>query len=131
MTMRDPGHLLPMTIPVPVAGMIVGLSRNAAYAAATRGEIPTLKFGRRIVVPVGLLSRLLGLEVLPAASLNEAAKGSITKDTPLQADPPLTEVTAKTRNRIGVLPATGEAETHLQATDLLNEFRYKSGISGG
>lgn len=50
------------TTTVPVAGELLGLSRNKAYEAAARGEIPTLKFGRRIVVPTMLLRRMLGLE---------------------------------------------------------------------
>ena len=39
-----------------------GLSRNKAYEAASRGEIPTLRFGKRIVVPTVPLRRMLGLE---------------------------------------------------------------------
>ena len=50
------------TTTVPVAGEVLGLSRNKAYEAAARGEIPTLKFGRRLVVPTMLLRRMLGLE---------------------------------------------------------------------
>jgi hypothetical protein len=50
------------TTTVPVAGAILGLSKNKAYLAAARGEIPTLKFGRRLVVPTMLLKRMLGME---------------------------------------------------------------------
>ncbi len=39
------------TITIEEAGRELGLSRNSAYLAARRGEIPTLKFGRRLVVP--------------------------------------------------------------------------------
>ncbi|MGA7420899.1 MAG: hypothetical protein WBW80_23150 [Acidimicrobiales bacterium] len=50
-----------VTVDVPVAGEIVGgLSRNAAYNAAARGDLPTIKLGRRIVVPVAALRRMLG-----------------------------------------------------------------------
>ncbi|MGL3108897.1 helix-turn-helix domain-containing protein [Bradyrhizobium sp. BR 1432] len=41
-----------MTITVPEAGRMVGLTRNAAYAAAQRGEIPTLRFGGLLRVPI-------------------------------------------------------------------------------
>jgi len=51
-----------LTTTVPVAGRLLGLSRNKAYEAAARGEIPTLRFGKRIVVPTVPLRRLLGLE---------------------------------------------------------------------
>src|SRR5437764_13081151 len=36
---------------VPEAGRLLGLSRNAAYAAAQRGEIPVIRIGRRLLVP--------------------------------------------------------------------------------
>jgi hypothetical protein len=48
------------TVDVPVAGLIVGLSRNSAYAAAGRGELPSIVLGARKVVPVAALRRLLG-----------------------------------------------------------------------
>jgi len=55
----DP-HLQP-TLSVPAAGRYLGLGRAQAYAAANRGEIPTLRVGRRILVPTALLARALGL----------------------------------------------------------------------
>ena len=50
------------TIEVPEAGRVFGLGRSASYAAAARGEIPTLRIGRRLVVPTAQLRRLLGLD---------------------------------------------------------------------
>ena len=44
---------------VPEAGEILGLGRNGAYEAARTGELPTIRFGRRIVVPKAALKRLL------------------------------------------------------------------------
>lgn len=44
------------------AGAILGLGRSAAYAAVERGEIPTIRFGRRLVVPTAALRRLLQLD---------------------------------------------------------------------
>jgi hypothetical protein len=42
-----------LTISVPEAGRkYFGLSRNGAYAAAERGEIPTIRIGRLKRVPV-------------------------------------------------------------------------------
>lgn len=41
------------------AGLLFEMKRSAAYAAAKRGEIPTLRFGRRLVVPVPALLRML------------------------------------------------------------------------
>jgi excisionase family DNA binding protein len=39
------------TISVPQAGKWLGVGRNAAYEAARRGEIPTIKIGRLLRVP--------------------------------------------------------------------------------
>jgi hypothetical protein len=50
----------PMTISVPEAGRTYfGLSRNAAYAAAKRGEIPTIRMGKLLRVPVRALEQKL------------------------------------------------------------------------
>lgn len=38
---------------------ILRISRQSAYEAARRGEIPTLKIGRRILVPRVALDRLI------------------------------------------------------------------------
>ena len=49
-----------LTISVPEAGKhYFGLSRNAAYAAAERGEIPTIRIGRLLRVPVRAMERKL------------------------------------------------------------------------
>jgi excisionase family DNA binding protein len=46
---------------VPEAGRILGLGRNAAYAAAQRGDIPTLRIGRLLRVPKLSVHRMLGI----------------------------------------------------------------------
>jgi excisionase family DNA binding protein len=49
-----------LTISVPEAGAkYFNLSRNAAYAAAERGDIPTIKIGRLLRVPVRALEAML------------------------------------------------------------------------
>ena len=62
MTLRD----LPPTITVEQAGEVLGISRRSAYRAASTGELPTFKVGRRLLVPTARLLDLLGL---PAESL--------------------------------------------------------------
>jgi excisionase family DNA binding protein len=52
----------PDTYSVPEAGRRAGLGRNAAYAAARRGEIPTIQFGRKLRVPRVAFERLLAGE---------------------------------------------------------------------
>ncbi|GJE41857.1 helix-turn-helix domain-containing protein [Methylobacterium soli] len=47
------------TISVEEAGRQLGISRNTAYEAAKRGEIPTIKIGRLLRVPVAPFERLL------------------------------------------------------------------------
>jgi hypothetical protein len=50
----------PLTISVPEAGRrYFGLCRNASYDAAARGEIPTIKIGRLLRVPVRALEQML------------------------------------------------------------------------
>jgi excisionase family DNA binding protein len=45
------------------AARLLGLGRNAAYQAAARGELPTIKLGRLLRVPKAALHRLVGGEV--------------------------------------------------------------------
>ena len=48
------------TISVPQAGkQYFGLGKNASYAAAARREIPVIKIGGRLRVPVIALERML------------------------------------------------------------------------
>ena len=50
------------TISVPDAGkLFFGLAKNGAYEAARKGDIPTVKIGGRIMVPVAPLAEKLGL----------------------------------------------------------------------
>jgi hypothetical protein len=50
------------TIDVPRAAQILGISKNSAYAAAARGDLPTIRLLGRILVPTAALLRLLGLD---------------------------------------------------------------------
>ena len=53
---------------VPEAGRLLGLGRNAAYDAAKRGDIPTLRIGRLLLVPKIPFLRMLGIaDTLTAA----------------------------------------------------------------
>ena len=56
----------PKTLTVPEAGRLYfDLSRNASYEAARRGDIPTIKIGRLLRVPVMAMERKL----VPAITL--------------------------------------------------------------
>jgi len=50
----------PKTLSVPEAGRrYFALGRNASYSAAKRGELPVIRIGRKLRVPVAALERLL------------------------------------------------------------------------
>ena len=50
----------PKTMSVPVAGRAYfDIGKNAAYDVARRGEIPTIKIGRLLRVPVVAMERML------------------------------------------------------------------------
>jgi len=42
----------------PDAGRMLGLGRNATYEAISRGEIPAIRIGRKLLVPKRALERL-------------------------------------------------------------------------
>lgn len=51
---------MPKTLSVPEAGRdYFGLSRNASYAAVARGEIPSIRIGKLLRVPVAALEQML------------------------------------------------------------------------
>lgn len=55
------------TTSVTQAGMFLGISRGAAYQAAHAGELPTIRLGRRMLVPTAALRRMLEGNSRPAA----------------------------------------------------------------
>lgn len=59
------------TLTVPEAGALVGLGRSASFDAVKRGEIPALRFGRRLAVPTARLLEMLGLGVPTGSSDSE------------------------------------------------------------
>jgi excisionase family DNA binding protein len=54
---------LPPTISVEHAAKLLGVSRSSAYRAAANGQLPTISFGRRLLVPTSRLLEMLGLPV--------------------------------------------------------------------
>ena len=45
------------TLTIPETATVLGIGRSAAYEAAHTGEIPTIRIGKRILVPVVALER--------------------------------------------------------------------------
>lgn len=48
-----------MTITIEEAARALGIGRSAAYEGARTGQIPTIRIGKRVLVPVEALKRKL------------------------------------------------------------------------
>lgn len=48
-----------LTYKIEEAGRLLGIGRNQAYEAARRGDFPTIKIGKRLLVPKAALDRML------------------------------------------------------------------------
>ena len=57
LTMKAEGE--PKTQTIDEAAKVLGIGRNQAYAAARRGEIPSIRIGKRILVLREPLQRML------------------------------------------------------------------------
>ena len=55
-------HAGKATITIEQTAQVLGLGRTAAYDAARRGELPTRRLGRRLLVPVPALLEWLGAD---------------------------------------------------------------------
>lgn len=68
-TLLDPPRLEDIesrvTLSVEEVAQLLGMGRTAAYEAARRGQIPSRRLGRRVVVPVPALLEWLGATSLP------------------------------------------------------------------
>ena len=47
-----------LAVSVPIAGSSIGLGRSASYEAAKRGDIPTVRIGGRLLVPIKKFRRI-------------------------------------------------------------------------
>jgi excisionase family DNA binding protein len=57
-----------LTVTVAEAGDLLGISRGLAYELVQRGELPAVRLGRRIVVPVRAIEALLDQVVAEATT---------------------------------------------------------------
>ena len=53
-----------ITLTIEETASLLGLGRTATYEAARRGQIPSRRLGRRVVVPVPALLEWLSLEAV-------------------------------------------------------------------
>ena len=51
-----------LTISVPEAGRRLGVGRNTAYEAARQGQIPVIRIGKRMVVPLAAFEAMLAVQ---------------------------------------------------------------------
>jgi excisionase family DNA binding protein len=58
-TETSSAEALPAVLTMDEAAVLLRIGRNSAYEAARRGEIPTIRLGRRLLVPRVALERLL------------------------------------------------------------------------
>ena len=55
----DPKEKARWVFTVPEAGELCGLGRSASYEAARRGDLPVIKIGRKLLVPIEALRSML------------------------------------------------------------------------
>jgi excisionase family DNA binding protein len=60
-----------LTLTVEEAGGLLGISRALAYEMARTGRLPTLRFGKRIVVPKKAIESMLDRSI-PAIAREQA-----------------------------------------------------------
>ena len=51
-----------LTMSVPEAGRRLGIGRNTAYEAARQGQLPVIRIGRRMMVPVAAFEAMLAVQ---------------------------------------------------------------------
>jgi hypothetical protein len=65
--MSDP--LLPASVPLNLASVLLGRSREKVRALVRAGSLPTVTVGRREQVPLAVIENKIGMQVTPAAYL--------------------------------------------------------------
>lgn len=104
------------TYSVETAAAMLGISRALAYQLVRSGEIPSLKLGRRVVVPRGALAELLDLHPSDHVSVAEPAR--LTRQT---------EKADSSRGLAGSRAKTGDV---LAKIDQLDPAGWREGCAG-
>lgn len=81
-----------LTVSVEESAQMLGISRALAYELVRKNEIPSIKLGRRLVVPLAALLRLL--------------------QTPDEADAGLDLVTEEAKDQSAIVTADGAPAAH-------------------
>lgn len=69
------------TLTVEQASLVLGVSRSVAYAGVRNGSIPSIRLGRRIVIPRARLFELLGENPAPSNASDPGGSGSLADDS--------------------------------------------------
>jgi excisionase family DNA binding protein len=69
----------PLTLTVEQAAKILGIGRSTAYELVHTGAIPSLRLGRRIVVPTAKLAEQLGMSPHEVFSRCGSRRGEATR----------------------------------------------------
>jgi len=65
-----------LTLTVPEAARLLGISRVLAYELVRQGKIPALRFGRRLLIPrVALMRLLAGDAAASSHGLDDSSRG--------------------------------------------------------
>ena len=65
----------PRTLTVTQAARMLGISRGSAYEAAKTGELPVIRIGKRLLVSMEALDRMLEPQLLGANDSKENRNG--------------------------------------------------------
>ncbi|GIH51642.1 DNA binding domain-containing protein, excisionase family [Microbispora rosea] len=60
---RTPAPTDRHTLTVPETARLLGISDDATYDAVHRGDIPSFRIGRKILIPTAKLAAMLGIAV--------------------------------------------------------------------
>lgn len=68
-----------LSVSVPEAARMLGLSRSSTYAAVQRGEIPSVRVGGRVLIPLLRLEELINGEA-SSEGINPARVEKVAHD---------------------------------------------------
>jgi len=65
-----------LTVSVPEAAKLLGLSRSSTYEAVRRGDLPSIRVGGRVLIPIQRLEALINSEASDESEASYASQDS-------------------------------------------------------
>jgi excisionase family DNA binding protein len=90
----------PLTLTVEQTAKLLGIGRSTAYELVRTGDIPSLRLGRRIVVPVGQIAERLGLPSDESRRLVRPGREMVAARPEPSRYAPSTSTTRPTQRRV-------------------------------